>query len=225
MRDNKLNKFLSRERVLNISLLDFFIQLIFLLVIMLGIGYFSIDKDKYDKFIKEGKELYGDSFAENWIDMINGSIKKIKANEARIKEQEQIILNLIGFNPCLDISSGWSVEFTIENGYIKFNGFSKNFLEYAKNHVNMSEYKKIKVGQNFSPNMVGAFKKEFHIFDVDKSGNNKKCYHMFYIHDFDNWVVDKQTYQQHEILRGLPYGIFKPYIKTKQNVAKLFKGN
>jgi len=69
-------KSLSRERVLGISLVDFFVQIIFLLLIILGINgsnNIHIDSiEQYEKFIAEGSDpkVYGDMFAETYVEII-----------------------------------------------------------------------------------------------------------------------------------------------------------
>lgn len=221
MTDKKLKQSISRERVLNISLLDFFVQLIFLLIIMLGVGYFSIDKEKFDKFIKNGREIYGDSFDKDWLNRLEEMSSKIKEQNETIESLEQKVRMLVGFDPCLksDDKFAWSVAFSVHNGYLKFDGFSEEFKSHASDKLHI-QYANIKPGLSFYPNKnsMKEFKNTFSFINESEQKNSlDKCYHMFHINDDDSWVTDNTSHNQHKLLLGLPYTEFKPYIKLKGN--------
>lgn len=207
-------KALSRERVLGISLLDFFIQIVFLLIILLGIGFYDIDREKYEKWIKDGTQIYGDTFSDNWINQVkllesNKYTKIALENEALKKE----IKKLQGFNPCLNISTELnkeSLEFELKNGELIFLRFSPEFIQYA---AGKSYIKKVNILQtsrmSFAGNINGI--KQFNsTFSFMKESN---CEHIVRVHNRNThgWVNNNVRYKINEILVGMPYPMFEHY--------------
>ncbi len=139
------NKQVSRERVLGLTLVDMFIQLVFLLMALLLLYYVEgLDSKKWDQFVSDGTSIFGGRFIDNWEKLpgvaagFEGKIPpKVPVATAPIASPPAppvvIKAQAPGIKACIPNVAGRlnSAIFQYADSGIKFLNFTTEFEEYV----------------------------------------------------------------------------------------------
>lgn len=123
----------SRERVVGLTLIDIFIQLIFLLLgILLYIYADDFSIEKWEKFSRDGRSVYGADFSESW-EKIPSKIKE--KGKGDTPGAVIVRASAPGLVACLDKTSQIpSAKFRLTENGIVFLGFTPKFFDYIKSN-------------------------------------------------------------------------------------------
>jgi hypothetical protein len=197
-------KEVSRERVVGLTLIDIFIQLIFLLLgLLLYIYQDDYSSEKWEEFSRNGKSVYGSSFSESWEKMPN-DVKdlreKLNTVQKGANSQAQSVTGAFapGKQACLDKAKREpSAKFLLSKEGIHFIEFSAKFKSYLKD----SFPEKLSLAHSIES-------KSNKLFDVDGLRRDfafikdSDCQHFFEIREAPDLVTDKQSYEDAKRLSG-----------------------
>lgn len=178
-----------------------------LLGLLLYIYVDDFDPDKWEKFSKDGKSIYGAAFATTWHvlpEKANDLEKKIITMKKENEIQKKIIIAAKGpgKEACLEPKDNppISASFTYTRTGIKFNGFTKAYMQYVNNTKNPALRNAIsklddKKGSVFNINDFGKTFKDI---------SETSCQHRFDRNENNvgSWMTDANSFQHYKNMRN-----------------------
>lgn len=195
------NNDVSRERVVGLTLIDIFIQFVFLLLGILGYLYaedFSIEK--WDNFKKQGHSIYGAGFSETWQDL-PGKTKPIPPKPVDIVAvpiEPPSGASAPGLPACLDVTKPESSAFFyLAKDGIHFEKFSSQYKNFVSNEYPQKQKYLTQIESNrqrvYDPEDL---RREF-AFMMDGG-----CQHYTKYSEAKDLVVDAASYAAAELMKN-----------------------
>jgi hypothetical protein len=201
-------KEVSRERVMGLTLIDVFLQFIFMLLgLLLYIYVDDFDREKWDKFARDGKSIYGAEFSVIWPDFplkFNAINKQVQGMRTE-NEKARIIIaaNGPGKEACLEPKADppYSAHFSYTRTGIKFNGFTNEFINYINNSSKDPSLKASIINLNGKKGTV------FNLIEFDKTFkviSETSCQHKLGRDESNvqSWMTDGNTFRYYQKMKG-----------------------